>query len=147
MLKTEHVRDWMTYDPVTISPEHTLPDAHQLMKKHHIRRLPVVDDHRELVGIVTLGDVRGAEPSGATSLSIWEVNYLISRLRVQEIMTPNPVTVSEDAEIGEAAYLMLKYKISGLPVLDSTGRLTGIITESDIFRLVVQEWLNEVQPA
>ena len=147
MLKTELVRDWMTYDPVTISPENTLPDAHHLMKKHHIRRLPVVDDHHELVGIVTLGDVRGAEPSGATSLSIWEVNYLISRLRVQEIMTPNPVTASEDAEVGEAAYLMLKYKVSGLPVLDATGRLTGIITESDIFRMVVQEWLNEVQPA
>lgn|SRR5690606_24959994 len=147
MLKTELVRDWMTYDPVTISPENTLPDAHHLMKKHHIRRLPVVDDHHELVGIVTLGDVRGAEPSGATSLSIWEVNYLISRLRVQEIMTPNPVTASEDAEVGEAAYLMLKYKVSGLPVLDATGRLTGIITESDIFRMVVQEWLNEMQPA
>jgi acetoin utilization protein AcuB len=100
-----------------------------------------------LVGIVTLGDVRGAEPSGATSLSIWEVNYLLSRLKVEEIMTPRPFTVSADATLGEAAQMMLQYKVSGLPAMNADGKLVGIITESDIFRMVVQSWQTETEPA
>jgi acetoin utilization protein AcuB len=144
-MKREVIDDWMSKDPITIQPETTLPEAHRLMKKHGIRRLPVVKDGR-LVGIVTLGDVRGAEPSGATALSIWEINYLISRLKVEEIMTPNPIVVQRDAKVGEAAHLMLRYKISGLPVVDDAGILVGIITESDIFRLVVHDWLREAEP-
>jgi acetoin utilization protein AcuB len=116
------------------------------MKEYSIRRLPVVENDK-LVGMVTLGDVRGAEPSGATALSIWEINYLISKLRVEEIMTPDPVVVSEEAMVGEAAHLMLKYKISGLPVVDAEGILVGIITESDIFRMVVHDWLKEAEPS
>jgi acetoin utilization protein AcuB len=144
-MKLDMVRDWMTPDPVVIEPDTTLPEAHRLMMDHSIRRLPVVDEGR-LVGIVTLGDVRGAEPSGATSLSIWEVNYLLSRLRVEEIMTPRPFTISEDATLGEAAQMMLRYKVSGLPVVDEEGHIAGIITESDIFRMVVQHWLREAEP-
>jgi CBS domain-containing protein len=138
-MKKEQVKDWMTREVVTISPEMTLPEAHRLMEEKKIRRLPVVTDGR-LVGIVTRGDVRGAEPSGATSLSIWEVNYLLAKLRIGEIMTPHPATIAPDETIGEAARLMLEKKISGLPVVDSAGHIAGIITESDIFRLVVQEW-------
>lgn len=144
-MKLDMVREWMTPDPVVIRPDTTLPVAHRLMMDHSIRRLPVVDGGR-LVGMVTLGDVRGAEPSGATSLSIWEVNYLVSRLRVEEIMTPRPFTISEDATLGEAAQMMLKFKISGLPVVDEEGIVAGIITESDIFRMVVQHWLQEAEP-
>ncbi|HSM55898.1 MAG TPA: CBS domain-containing protein [Candidatus Sulfomarinibacteraceae bacterium] len=145
-MKQEMVKEWMTPEPVTITPNTTLPEAHRLMMEHSIRRLPVMQDGH-LVGIVTLGDVRGAEPSGATSLSIWEINYLVSRLRVEEIMTPRPFTINESATLGEAARLMLKYKVSGLPVLDDSGRVIGIITESDIFRMVVKNWQSAVEPA
>ncbi|MCA9990881.1 MAG: CBS domain-containing protein [Anaerolineales bacterium] len=145
-MKREVIKDWMTYDPIVIRPSTTLPEAHRLMKEYSIRRLPVVENDK-LVGMVTLGDVRGAEPSGATALSIWEINYLISKLRVEEIMTPDPVVVSEEAMVGEAAHLMLKYKISGLPVVDAEGILVGIITESDIFRMVVHDWLKEAEPS
>lgn len=141
-MKQELVMDWMTSDPITITPDTTLPKAHRLMMEHKIRRLPVVRNN-EVVGIVTLGDVRGAEPSGATSLSIWEINYLISRLKIEEIMTPRPITVAKGATLGETAQIMLEHKVSGLPVLDEDGQLVGIITESDIFRKVVRDWQNE----
>lgn len=138
-MKKELVKDWMTRDVVTIPSEMTLPEAHRLMEEKKIRRLPVVNEGR-LVGIVTRGDIRGAEPSGATSLSIWEVNYLLAKLKIGEIMTTHPISIAADETIGEAARLMLEKKISGLPVVDNADHLVGIITESDIFRLVVQEW-------
>jgi acetoin utilization protein AcuB len=137
------VRDWMTPDPITASPDMTLPDALQLMAQHSIRRLPIVE-RGQLVGMVTRGDLRGAQPSQATSLSVFELHYLVGRITLNQIMTPKPLTVSESATIQEAARLMLQRKISGLPVLKQ-GSLVGIITESDIFRLVVRTW--ETQPA
>lgn len=143
-MKTELVRDWMTPDPVCATPDLTLPEAHQLLDEHHIRRLPVVDKQGHLIGIVTQGDIRGAEPSGATSLSIFELNYLLSRLTVDRIMTQHPVTITPDTTIGEAARLMLDKKIAGLPVLEGD-RVVGILTESDIFRLVVWMWQKEKQ--
>lgn len=140
-MKLELVRDWMSRDVITVTPETLLPDADRLMVSHVIRRLPVVADGR-LVGIVTYGDIRSARPSRASSLSIWELNYLVNRLTVAEIMTRQPITISQDATIGEAAQLMLKNMISGLPVLDNQGNLVGIITESDIFRMVVRDWMK-----
>jgi acetoin utilization protein AcuB len=138
-MRGELVKDWMTSDVVTISPETTVPDAHRLMTEKGIRRLPVLKDG-QLVGIVTRGDVRGAEPSGATTLSMWELHYLLAKLKIKEIMTRNPITISQDATIGGAAQLMLDNRISGLPVVDRSGKVVGIITESDIFRMVVQQW-------
>jgi CBS domain-containing protein len=138
-MKQELVKDWMTRNVVTITPDTTLPEAHRLMTEKRVRRLPVVKNDR-LVGIVTLGDVRGAEPSGATSLSIWEVNYLLSKLKIEEIMSRNLLTISSNATIGQAAELMLEQKVSGLPVVDEKKQLVGIITESDIFRMVVHAW-------
>jgi CBS domain-containing protein len=105
------------------------------MMDHSIRRLPVVDDGR-LVGIVTLGDIREAEASDATSLSIFELHYLLAKLRVSEFMTRDPITVSPAALIDRAAQIMLEHKIGGLPVVER-GKLVGIITESDIFRMLV----------
>ncbi|MCA9942674.1 MAG: CBS domain-containing protein [Ardenticatenaceae bacterium] len=140
-MKKELVRNWMTQDVITVKPSTILPEAHQIMMDEEIRRLPVVDDKGILLGIITLGDVRGAQPSPATSLSIWELNYLLSSLTVDKIMTPKPMTISADATIGAAARTMLEHRISGLPVVDKDGRLMGIITESDIFSMVViHEW-------
>ncbi|MGD8584411.1 MAG: CBS domain-containing protein [Chloroflexota bacterium] len=141
-MKQDLVKDWMTHDVITIAPETTLPEAHRLMADYQIRRLPVLEgDH--IVGIVTLGDIRGAEASDATSLSIWELNYLLSRLRIDKIMTRHPIVISQEATIDEAAQMMLDNKISVLPVVDYHGKLVGIITESDIFRIVVQAWRTE----
>ncbi len=131
------VRDWMTPNPITIDPKTTLPEAHKLMKECHIRRLPVVD-RGKLVGIVTLGDIREAEPSDATALSIFELNYLIAKLTVDRIMTRNPIVIPPEASMREAAQVMLEHKIGGLPVVEND-KLVGIITESDIFRVLVQE--------
>ncbi|HRA00339.1 MAG TPA: CBS domain-containing protein [Thermoflexales bacterium] len=130
------VRNWMTADPVTVTPKTTLPDAHDLMKRRRIRRLPVMEGDK-LVGIVTLGDVREASPSDATTLSIYEMNYLLSRLTVEKIMSKNVLTITPTTPIREAAGMMLLHKVSGLPVMEND-RLVGIITESDIFRVVVK---------
>lgn len=138
---TALVKDWMTPNPITAIPETTLPDALMVMKKYNIRRLPVLDGDR-LVGIVTRGDLRGAQPSDATSLSIFELHYLVGRITLQQIMTPNPITIPLTATIQDAARLMLQRKVAGLPVMDN-GRLVGIITESDIFRMVVSMWERE----
>jgi CBS domain-containing protein len=138
-MKRELVQDWMTRDAVTISFDASVADAHKIMREKKVRRLPVLQ-HGKLVGIVTLGDVRGAEPSQASTLSVWEMHKLLADLKVEKIMTPQPLTVAQDTTIGQAARLMLERKVSGLPVVDEKGYLVGIITESDIFRLVVQEW-------
>lgn len=139
-MKLELVRDWMTRDVIVVTSGTLLPDADQLLTQHKVRRLPVVDDNGRLIGIVTQSDIRSASPSRATSLSMWEMNYLLSRLTISEIMTPNPTTISPDDVIATAAQTMLDHKISGLPVVDANGTLVGIITESDIFRLVAHHW-------
>jgi acetoin utilization protein AcuB len=146
-MRQELVKDWMTRNIVVITPDTALPKAHRLMTDQRIRRLPVVQDGL-LVGIVTPGDVRGAEPSGATSLSIWELNYLLSKLKIEEIMTRNLITISPYATVGQAAEVMLEHKVSGLPVVDGEIKLVGIITESDIFRMVVRAWrqVDVVEP-
>lgn len=132
------VREWMTPNPISITPDTPVVDAHKLMKDNRIRRLPILRNGK-LVGIVTLGDVRGAEPSEATSLSIWELNYLISRLTADRVMTREVISVTPDTPITKAAQLMLEKRIAGLPVLEGDS-LVGIITESDIFRMVVERW-------
>lgn len=132
------VRDWMTPNPVTVGPKITVPEAHKLMKERDFRRLPVVDEHGRLIGIVTLSDLREAGPSSATTLSIFELNYLLAQLTVDRIMTRDVVTVSPDATIRDAANLMLKHEVGALPVMEND-RLVGIITESDIFRVIVQQ--------
>lgn len=141
MHTNQFVRNWMSKHPITVDKTATLPEAHQLMHEHKVRRLPVLDGDK-LVGIITRSDVRGAEPSEATTLSIWELNYLVSKLTVEKVMTHKIITVTSDTPIAKAAKLMLENKIAGLPVVDGE-TLAGIITESDIFRMVVDTWQNE----
>ncbi|MBK8434185.1 MAG: CBS domain-containing protein, partial [Chloroflexi bacterium] len=133
------IANWMTTDVVTVHLDTTLPEAHELMTKHKIRRLPVVNDARELVGMVTLGDLREARPSSATSLNVWELNYLLAKLRISDFMSRTLITIAPETSVVEAARLMLAHKISGLPVVDAHGTLCGIITETDLFRVMVEK--------
>jgi acetoin utilization protein AcuB len=135
------VREWMS-SPVEVVGTHTpVSDAYNIMMSKGIRRLPVVDgEDKRLVGIVTLGDLREARPSPATSLSIYELNYLLSKLAAAQVMTHNPFTVTADTPIQKAARIMLERKVSGLPVEGEDGQVLGIITESDIFRMLIDQW-------
>ncbi|MBI1277431.1 MAG: CBS domain-containing protein [Anaerolineaceae bacterium] len=143
MLDKTTIREWMTSPVLTITPEAAISHAHSIMKENHIRRLPVVDQQDRLVGILTIGDVREANPSDATTLSIWELNYLWSQLTVGKIMSHEVIVINPDKTIFEAAKLMLDHKISGIPVVDESGKMVGIITESDIFRMVVRLGIGE----
>ena len=145
MLGTTLVREWMTTPVITVTPFTSISNAHQMMKEKGIRRLPVLDND-DLVGIVTLGDVREASPSDATTLSIWELNYLWSQLTVEKIMSRKLLTVGPEDTVLAAAQLMLDQKISGLPVVEKSGKLVGMITESDIFRMMVRMGTSEAQP-
>lgn len=130
------VSDWMTRDPLVAHRQMPVSEAYRLMNEYKIRRLPVMDGD-VLIGIVTLGDLRAAKASTASSLNAYELEYLLSKQLVEDIMTADPVTADADTEISDAARLMLEYKIGGLPVMDK-GRLTGIVTESDIFRALIE---------
>jgi CBS domain-containing protein len=137
MLENVTVREWMTTPVITVSPTTSISSAHQIMKENGIRRLPVVEND-QLVGIITIGDVREASPSDATTLSIWELNYLWAQLTVERVMTRKTLTISASSSILDAAQIMLDQKVSGLPVLDDDGKLVGILTESDIFRMLIK---------
>ncbi|MBI3089951.1 MAG: CBS domain-containing protein [Candidatus Tectomicrobia bacterium] len=127
------VKDWMTRDPITINSSTLLVDAQKLMKDNGFRRLPVVDNGK-LVGIVTLSDIREAAPSQATSLSIHELHYLLSKLKITEVMTRTLVTIDANAAVEDAGLLMNRKKIGALPVMEHD-RLVGIITITDIIKV------------
>ena len=135
------VKDWMVAPVVTIEASSPISAAHHLMQNKGVRRLPVINNNK-LVGIVTIGDVREASPSDATTLSIWELNYLWAQLTTEKIMTRNVLTLTPDTLILDAAQTMLEQKVSGLPVLDG-GKLVGILTESDIFRMLIKNRQTE----
>lgn len=127
------VRDRMTVNPKTIDLKASVTEAFTLMKENKFRRLPVMDKGK-VVGIVTLSDLNRAAPSAATSLSIHELNYLLARTIIEDVLPKKQriVTVSPDTYIENAAKIMRQYTISGLPVVDK-GKLVGIVTETDIF--------------
>ena len=127
------VGERMTSPVVTVSPDSPIQEVLQTMKNEGIRRTPVVKDGK-LVGIVSEKDLLNASPSIATSLSVWELNYLLSKVTVSEMMTKNVITVTAATPIEEAARIMADNKIGGLPVFRGAD-LVGIITETDLFRL------------
>ena len=126
------VRELMTGAPITVNPDTGVFDARQIMMKERIRHL-LVTENRRLVGIVTDRDIRLNLPSQATSLSVWEVNYLLARLTVGEVMAKGVIITGPDQDVRAAARLMLEHKIGALPVLDGE-HLIGILTETDILR-------------
>jgi acetoin utilization protein AcuB len=130
------VGERMSHPVITISPEMPIVDALNLMKREHIRRAPVVKDGK-MVGIVSDKDLLNASPSPATSLSVWELNYLLSKITVKEIMTKNVLTVDEKTPIEEAARIMADNKIGGLPVCRGDD-VVGIITETDLFKIFLE---------
>jgi acetoin utilization protein AcuB len=126
----------MTRNPVTADSETLVLDAQKIMKENNIRRLPIVDKGK-LVGMVTKHDLLEASPSPATSLSVFELNYLLAKMKVKEIMKKNPVTITPDTPFEEALRLGQEKKIGSFPVVDK-GKLVGITTESDIIRFVTR---------
>lgn len=132
------VKDIMTVDVITISEDKTMLEAQELMKGHNIRRVPVVDDIKRVLGIITDGDVGRASPSEASTLSRYEANYLLSRFKVKDVMTKEVITVRANSGLEDVAGLMFKNKINSLPVVDDKGCLCGIVTDSDLFRAMVQ---------
>jgi acetoin utilization protein AcuB len=130
------VRDLMTARPITADPQTPVLEARQVMLGKRIRHL-LVTDGPQLVGIVTDRDIRLNLPSPATSLSVWEINYLLARLTVASVMTKKVVTVSPGQDPRDAAALMLDHRIGALPVVDG-GQLVGIITETDLLRAFVK---------
>ena len=131
------VGERMTKPVITVHPATSMPDALELMRKEHIERLPVVDKHGELVGIVSQGDLLKASPSQATSLSIHEMTYLLSKLLVEQIMTRKVITVTEDTPLEDAARIMVDNQISGLPVLRGK-EVVGIVTETTLFSIFLE---------
>ena len=131
------VREYMTHNPVTITADVSVPQALRLMRDKKVRRLPVLDRRDKLIGIVSDKDLLHASPSPATSLSVWEMNELMGKLKVKEVMTREVITVSEEMPIEEAARIMADRKIGGLPVMKEQS-LVGIITETDLFKVLLE---------
>jgi acetoin utilization protein AcuB len=131
------VGERMTRDPVVIRDDTSIQGALKIMRDNKVRRLPVLNDKGALVGIVSERDLLFASPSPATSLSIYELHYLMSRIKVADVMTTEVITVTEDTPLEEAARIMVGNKIGGLPV-ERKGELVGIITETDLFKIFLE---------
>ncbi len=131
------VKERMSYPVITVHPDMPIMDALDLMQKEHIRRFPVIDKRGHLVGIVSKTDLLHAAPSAATSLNVWEVNYLVSKITIKKVMTPDVSTIEGDTPLEEAARIMADNKVGGLPVLNR-GKVVGIITETDLFKIFLE---------
>ncbi|MBW1767545.1 MAG: CBS domain-containing protein [Deltaproteobacteria bacterium] len=130
------VKNWMSKQVITIDENNSMNEAIGLLKEHNIRMLPVMKRH-ELVGIITDGDIKRASASDATTLEMHELLYLISQIKVKEIMTKDPITVPQNFTVEETAQILLKNKISCAPVVDDQGQVMGIITQDDLFRVLI----------
>ena len=131
------VRELMTPNPVTVQPDTSVPEALRLMRERKVRRLPVIDSHGRLVGIVSDKDLLWASPSPATTLAVWEIPDLLGKLKVEKVMTHEVITVVEKTPLEEAARIMADRKIGGLPVMQGPD-LVGIITETDLFKNLLE---------
>ena len=129
------VNEWMTKNPTTVSPNTPVMEAMNILREGGYRRLPIVNNDK-LVGIVTDKDLKNATPSQATTLSVYELNYLLSKLTVNDVMKTEVVTISSTDTIESAALLMEEHKISGLPVVDY-GEVVGMLTITDMLKAFI----------
>ena len=148
-MERTRVRDIMTSPAVVVTPDTTLPAANALMKERRIRHLPVVENGR-LVGIVSRGDLREASISASINADQYELHFMLNRLTVGKLMTRKVLTTKPDAAIVDAAEVMTENKVAGLPVVDPEGAVIGIVTESDLLKMLVRklrESEDRAQPA
>ncbi len=143
-MRTYLVQDWMSINPIYAAPSITLTDAHNLMKTANIRHLPIVKNGK-LISLVTINQIRRAELETAAMHRQSSPDSIDRKPHtVAEIMTPDPMNILPDSNIIDATHLILKNKLSGLPVVDRNGRLVGIITESDIFHLLIEQKIPDI---
>jgi CBS domain-containing protein len=147
-MERTRVRDIMSSPAITVGPDATLPAANALMKEKEIRHLPVLEKGR-LAGIVSRGDLREASISASINADQYELHFLLNKLTVGKLMTRKVRTVAPDALVVDAADLMTEHKIAGLPVVDSEGAVIGIVTESDLLKMLVRRLraADEQKPA
>ncbi len=132
------VREWMTEDVVTVTPNCSMLKASKLMKDNKFRRLPVINEKKEVVGIVSDRDIKDASPSKATTLAIHELHYLLSEIQIKDIMTHDPITVSYIDTVETATSILEKHGFGSLPVVNDKDEIVGIITDHDIFKIYVE---------
>jgi CBS domain-containing protein len=135
----QEIRFWMRAPAITINVAQHVSDALELMQEHNIRRLPVVVESGQLCGMITQGDIRGADVLRAAGIDIFDIAEALRRVTVYEVMSKHPLSITEDTSLREAALLMIEHKIGGLPVVDDEQRVVGIVTESDLFEALVQQ--------
>ena len=131
------VQHWMTRDPVTVEADTPFLEARLILKDKKIRHLPVVD-RGKLIGVVTDRDLKEAGPSGATTLDVYELNYLLVKMKVRDLIKKDPITIKPTNSVEKAALLMHDHKIGCLPVVDDAGGLVGVITETDLLAVMVE---------
>lgn len=131
------VRDRMTRNPVTTRPDASIPDALKVIQGSQVRALPVMSHKGELVGVISIVDILRVSPSPATTLSVWEADFLLEQITVEKVMTRDVITVTEDTAVEEAGRIMADNRISGLPVMRDK-ELIGVITESDLFNVLLE---------
>jgi CBS domain-containing protein len=134
----QEIRFWMRTPVVTVNAEASLSDTLATMREHSVRRLPVVLDTGELCGIITQGDIRGADVLCADGANPFNIAEALRRIKVYEVMAERPITITPETGLREAALLMIENKFGGLPVVRA-GYVVGIVTESDLFEVLVQQ--------
>ena len=139
-IPVEHeIRFWMRAPAITINLAAPLSEALALMREHDVRRLPVVIDTGELRGIITQGDIRGADVLRAAGMDPFDIADALRQVKIYDVMREDPLTVTPETGLREAAMLMIENKIGGLPVVNQSHQVVGIITESDLFEALVQQ--------
>jgi acetoin utilization protein AcuB len=132
------IESWMTKEVVTLTPDRSMMKASKLMKEKNISRIPVVDEQGVLLGIVSDRDIKEASPSKATTLDMHELYYLLAEIKLKDIMTKTPFTVKRTDTVEKAAVIMHSKNVGGLPVVDDDDRVIGIITDSDVFQVLIK---------